>query len=568
MLAKLLKVMTWWRLVVLASGGLLLAAAWLRFTGGLGAVTNLNDRVPWGLWIGFDVLVGVGLAAGGFCIAAAVHLFHMERYEHVAKPAVLTAFLGYLLVCVGLLFDLGLPWNIWHPIIMWNPHSVMFEVGWCVICYTTVLGLEFSPIVFERFGWTLPLKIVRAGYTGLVVLGVLFSMMHQSSLGTLFVIVPDKLYGLWYTPWLPVFFFLTAVAGGLAMTILESNLSFRAFGHKLDDDLLDGMGRVIVVVLAVFFVWKVEDLANQGTLALVFERTPESVLFWGEMGLGVLLPMALFGSEKIRRDRSGRFFAALLVVIGFVVGRLNVAITGMQRASGVDYFPAFWEIAISVSLCVLGFAAFGFAVKNLDVFPKGELAHARPPAEISAWSLRALPTTSPWGIASLWALLAAGVWLVLGTGAPSATAQPPATTPAAVAAPAPAPVPVAAPPAGAPAAATSGAATPAPVPALPTQQALAGGKKLPADYIFPMAAGSPGPCTFSHARHMAAKDAPKCPTCHGKDGFRTDRPGALKEGLLNMETMGEGKTCGACHDGKRVFGVEDDATCEKCHPAR
>jgi Ni/Fe-hydrogenase subunit HybB-like protein len=177
----------------------------VRFTQGLGAVTNLSDRFPWGLWIGFDVLCGVGLAAGGFTITAIVYLFNVKRFEPIVRPTVLTAFLGYLLVVVALLFDLGRPWNLWRPLIMWNPSSVMFEIAWCVTLYTTVLALEFSGMVFEKLGWKRAQRIQRGFTIPLVVAGVLLSTLHQSSLGALYLIVPGKLHSLWYTaaawPW-------------------------------------------------------------------------------------------------------------------------------------------------------------------------------------------------------------------------------------------------------------------------------------------------------------------------------------------------------------------------------
>src|SRR6266545_8027246 len=182
-LKKTIGRLTLWQGVLLAVLAAGLYATVLRFAQGLGAATNLSDEFPWGLWIGFDVLVGVGLAAGGFVVAATVHVFRIERYESIARPAVLTAFLGYILVIVGLLFDLGLPYRIWHPLVMWNPHSVMFEVAWCVTLYTTVLAFEFLPLVLERFRLAKPLKVLRAIYVPLVIVGVLLSTLHQSSLG-------------------------------------------------------------------------------------------------------------------------------------------------------------------------------------------------------------------------------------------------------------------------------------------------------------------------------------------------------------------------------------------------
>ena len=352
--------------VVILSAGLF--ATLTRFGGSLEAATHMQDAFPWGIWVGFDVLVGVGLAAGGFTIAAAVHVLGLKRYAPIARPAVLTAFLGYLLVIVGLLFDLGKPWNGWHPLVMWNPHSVMFEVTWCVMLYSTVLLLELSPLVFDKLGFEAPKRWIHRGYVVLVIAGVLLSMMHQSSLGSLFLIVPDKLHGLWYTPWLPVFFFVSAIAAGLAMTIVESYLSHRAFGRELEAPLLAGLGRALAVVLGLFLVAKTADLAVRGDLGLAFALTEEAVMFWGEMGLGVLLPIALLSRRATRESREGLFFAALLAMLGFVLGRLNVGITGMSAASGVDYVPSWMELAVSASLVVLGFMAFGWAVRNLALF--------------------------------------------------------------------------------------------------------------------------------------------------------------------------------------------------------
>ena len=197
-------------------------ATYLRVRYGLGAVTNLSDQFPWGIWIGFDILCGVGLAAGGFTLVAIVHIFNIEKYHPILRPAILTAFLGYVLVVVALLFDLGRPDRVWHPLVMWNPHSVMFEVAWCVTLYTTVLALEFAPAVFEKLGWKKPLDWLKFISVPLMIVGVLLSTLHQSSLGSLYLIVPHKLYALWYTPVLPVFFYLSAICVGLAMTIFES----------------------------------------------------------------------------------------------------------------------------------------------------------------------------------------------------------------------------------------------------------------------------------------------------------------------------------------------------------
>ena len=200
---------TFWKLlfVFLMAAGFY--ATFVRFTKGLGASTNLSDQFPWGIWVSFDVLCGVMLAAGGFTLTAAVHILNIKRLHSIIRPTILTAFLGYLLVSAALMFDLGKPYNIWHPLIMRNPHSVMFEVAYCVMLYTAVLALEFSPIVLERFKMEKSLKIVGRILIPLVIFGVILSTLHQSSLGTLYLIVPEKLHPFWYSPLLPVFFFLS-----------------------------------------------------------------------------------------------------------------------------------------------------------------------------------------------------------------------------------------------------------------------------------------------------------------------------------------------------------------------
>ncbi len=213
--------LTFWKAVFMAIMGLGVCSTLVRFFNGLGAVSNMSDEFPWGVWIGFDLLCGVMLAAGSFCVIGAVYLFNVERLHSVVRPAVLTAFLGYSLFIVGLLFDLGRPWYIWHQMIYMNPHSVMFEVGICVMSYTTVLFFEFLPNVFERFKLKAPIRWIKKIYPALIILGILLSTLHQSSLGSLFLIMPSKLHPFWYTPALPFLFFGSAVAVGLAMTIFE-----------------------------------------------------------------------------------------------------------------------------------------------------------------------------------------------------------------------------------------------------------------------------------------------------------------------------------------------------------
>jgi Ni/Fe-hydrogenase subunit HybB-like protein len=366
-LTKLPK-LTFWRavlLVILSAG---FYPTLLRFTKGLGAATHLSDRFPWGLWIGFDVICGVGLAAGGFTLAAIVYVFNLRRFQPILRPSILTAFLGYVLVTVALLYDLGKPYNIWHPLIMWNPRSVMFEVAWCVMLYLTVLALEFSPAVFERLRMQQPLKLLKAITIPLVIAGVLLSTLHQSSLGSLFLIVPSKLHPYWYSPLLPLFFFISAVGVGMAMVIFESNLSARAFGREIEMPLLAALGKAMAVVLAVYGILRLQDLWRRGTLVRLREPSTETVLFGLEIALGVLIPLLLLLFRRVREDREGLFAAAVLVITGFLLNRLNVSITGLEYSAHAHYFPKWTEVAVTLSMVGAMFLCFALAVRYLNVF--------------------------------------------------------------------------------------------------------------------------------------------------------------------------------------------------------
>jgi len=365
---------TFWKavfLVIMAAG---MYVTFLRFFRGLGASTHLSDQFPWGLWIGFDVMCGVMLAAGGFTLTATVEIFNIERFHDIIRPTILTAFLGYLLVCGALMYDLGLPWNIWHPLIMRNPHSVMFEVAWCVMLYTTVLALEFSPIVLEHFKLKRALQVVRSLMVIFVILGVLLSTLHQSSLGTLYLIMPNKLHPFWWSPLLPVFFFISAIAVGLAMTIFESSMSSKYFGRQLELSLLQDLGRALVVVLALYGILRFEDLFHRGVLKQIFIPGYEQRFFLLEIFLSVLIPLGMLLVPKIRESAQGLYLAAVLCLLGFVTNRLNVTITGVENAVGARYIPKWTEITITAMFVALGFAIFGLAAKYLPIFPD-ERAH-------------------------------------------------------------------------------------------------------------------------------------------------------------------------------------------------
>jgi Ni/Fe-hydrogenase subunit HybB-like protein len=366
--------LTFWRVIFLVIMVLGLYSSYVRYFRGLGTATNMTDQFPWGLWIGFDCLCGVMLAAGGFCMVGAVYLFNVERLHPVVRPAVLTAFLGYLLFIVGLLFDLGRPWFIWHQMIYMNPHSVMFEVGFCVMTYTTVLFFEFLPNVFERLNWKTGIGWIKKIYPVLIVAGILLSTLHQSSLGSLYLIMPSKLHPFWYSPALPFFFFGSAVAVGLAMTIFESTQSAKAFGRQLELPVLVTLGGGLLVALWVNLLLRAEDYIHRGLIRQIFTPSYEAYFLWLELTLTFVIPISMLSFRKVRMSPQLLYLASISTVLGFITNRLNIALIGFETYIGHHYLPKWTEFSITLMIIAMGFALFGLAVRYLPIF-QTETAH-------------------------------------------------------------------------------------------------------------------------------------------------------------------------------------------------
>ena len=360
---------TFWRVVFIVIMVLGIYSTYVRYLQGLGAVSNMTDQFPWGLWIGFDCLCGIMLAAGGFMVTGAVYIFHVERLHCIVRSTVLTAFLGYVLFIVGLLYDLGRPWFIWHQMIYMNFHSVMFEVGMCVMTYTTVLFFEFLPNVLERFNLHAPIRWVKKAYPVLVILGILLSTLHQSSLGSLFLIFPEKMHPFWYTPALPFFFFLSAIACGLAMTIFESTLSSRAFGLGLERSVLTELGGALYIVLLVIALLRFQDFWHRGIFMTIFQPSYEAYFLWAELVLCFVIPLIMLSFKAVRKSPTMLYIASLSTILGFVTNRLNVAMTSMETWVGHHYMPKWTEVSITLMICAMGFFCFSM---------RGELpAHLR-----------------------------------------------------------------------------------------------------------------------------------------------------------------------------------------------
>lgn len=351
-----------------------LVVAIVRYINGLGAISNLSDGRAWGLWISFDLYCGVALAAGGFTLAAMVYLFNLKKYYPIVRSAVLTAFIGYLLVIFALLVDLGQPWRIWHMIIYWNPHSPLFEVGWCVLLYTGVLALEFSPNVFERFNMEAPLRWIRAIQIPLIITGVVLSTLHQSSLGSTLLLMPDKIHPLWFSPILPILFFLSAVAVGLAMVIVETSLGSKGLGHHVDLEILSGLAKGSIYVLGLYLSVRLGDLLVAGEFGLIFSSGLYSTLLMLEVGGGLLLPLILFAIPVVRQSRVLLFWSGLLVVLGLILNRFNASLVALTPRPDTIYFPHFMEFAISIAIVAAGIMAYILANRYLPITHHGHVA--------------------------------------------------------------------------------------------------------------------------------------------------------------------------------------------------
>ncbi len=364
----MLKYITPWRVLIALVFLTTAIIVFIRFYGGLGTVTNLSDQTPWGIWVGFDILAGVALAAGGFVMAATVYVFQIKRFKPLVRMAILTAMLGYILFIIGLVVEIGRPWNIFSIFYSPNIHSPLFEVALCVVTYTTVLVLEFSLVVFERLGWNRLVHFHHKVSVVLVVIGILLSTLHQSTLGTLFTLVPHKMHALWYSQIQPVHFFISCVAAGMGMVCFEAFLSYRFTKHPLPTGLMRTLIRVMSYVLVLFFIVRIGDLAVRGELWRVAEGKP-AAMFWLENLLFVFIPVVMI-YRKLPLTAKRLFIISFSVVLGLVMHRFNIAVSSFEFVKSTGYFPTWTEFMLSIALVMFGFVAAGLAVYFFPMHPK------------------------------------------------------------------------------------------------------------------------------------------------------------------------------------------------------
>lgn len=357
--------------IILAGGAVILG---IRFTQGLAATTNLSHNYPWGIWIGFDVMSGVALAAGGFVTSTAVYVFGMKEYKPVVRAALLTGFLGYFLVVLGLLADLGRPWRLPYAFIKSaGPTSPLFEVSLCVALYLTVLFIESTPAALEWLGLKRWRKVVGSMTLALTIFGLILSTMHQSTLGAMFMSMPTKLHPLWYSPHIAVHYFVSAVAAGLAMVIVEGMFSHRAFHHQVDisnehfERINFGLAKGASVTLAIYVAVKIIALAIENEWHYL--ATGWGAWYLLEVIGFALLPCLLFAVAYRERRLVLVRTAAIITVLGIILNRFNATFIAFNYNLPADqrYVPSWMEVWVTVAFITFAVVVFRWIANRMPI---------------------------------------------------------------------------------------------------------------------------------------------------------------------------------------------------------
>ena len=338
----------------------------IRWVSGLGVATNLADTRPWGLWISFDLAV-MAFSGSAFSLAALSHIFHRHRYHNIARVALISGFVGYISAAAALTVELGRPERLWHYFVYWNVHSPLFEVGMCVITYLLILTLEFLPMLFEKLEWHGLVKAMRVIEIPVVVAGITLSSGHQSSLGSISLAFPYKLHPLWYSPIIPIIFFISAVTAGFGMAIVVGLIGTRAFNWKFEKGVFAGLGKYLLIALLITFLTKLGDLAYSRELGLIFENSNQGKMWIIENFFGYVLPILILLIPSLNKKRSWIFRAGILSVAGLIIHRFNVSFIGL---AGADYFPKWQEFASTAGLAAIGIILFWLIADNIDLVPE------------------------------------------------------------------------------------------------------------------------------------------------------------------------------------------------------
>jgi Ni/Fe-hydrogenase subunit HybB-like protein len=365
----------WWGPVSLLLWGLVIAAVVttiVRFATGIATIANINQAYPWGWWVGFDMLTRIALGGVGFTMAAAGEILDIRGFRHVVRAALLVGLLWYLTYAAVLMVELGRPWMVWWVFLSWAPTSAMYEVALCAVAYITVLILEFSPLVLAKLGWMAPVRRIHAVYLLIVITGVSLSSLHQSSLGTLLLLLPTKVHPLWHSELLPVFFLLSAIMAGPAVMIVEHTLATHFLRLQPRMDVLRSLARGLTVLVVVYLLLRLGDVLYRGVGDAALSFGFEARWFWLEIVIGLVAPLAILLIPDIERSKWGLCAAAAGVVIGVVLNRLNAAVVTMRVHSWESYRPASTEVLISVGATAAMVLAYVYLVRWLPI-------HTEPP---------------------------------------------------------------------------------------------------------------------------------------------------------------------------------------------
>jgi Ni/Fe-hydrogenase subunit HybB-like protein len=350
----------------------------VRFIYGLGAVANINDGYSWGMWVVVDVMIGSALACGGFSVALLVYIFNKGEYHPLVRPALLASLFGYTLAGAGIFFDLGRWWNFWH--IFWpgyaNPNSVMFEVAVSVTAYIIVMWIEFSPVFLDKLGLRDAKKKLSKLLFFFIALGILLPMMHQSSLGTMLVVMGGQVNPLWQTPAVPLIYLLSAIVIGYGVVLFESCVAASGYRRKIELHLLNPMAKVMLGVLAVYMVVRFGDLVVRGALGEALKPTFVALAFWVE-NIGFIAPFFLIGNVKARRNPARLFLAGVAIMLGGSLLRLNGFLIGYDTGPGWTYFPSFAEVMVTLGMFAIEVLGYIIITRRFPVLPRedAQLAH-------------------------------------------------------------------------------------------------------------------------------------------------------------------------------------------------
>jgi len=361
-----------------------------RLVYGLGAPTNLSDRWPWALWTWWK-LTGVALAGAGYSTALCVHFLGRERWRDVERGAFVVSLLGYLMVCTALILDLGQWYNAWHPLYSWGIHSAMFELYYCISAYTVVQIVEFLYIFEERVPVPRLRGVLKRIYVPLLFLGAILPVFHQSALCSLYVIAKGREDPLWWSLLLPVFAVMTSFYVGPAVVAIENLASHRIYGRPVHMRVLVEMVRISAGVMFVYLVLKIVDYGARGVLPELLGGSALGNVALLELGLGVLVPMVMFMSPRIRSSRSGMVVASMLTVLGVVANRFNIVITGMVASSGAGFYRPHWmEVFFVLGLGAAVGLIYLFIVENFPIYTETDVAVSAAVASEEKARLRAM----------------------------------------------------------------------------------------------------------------------------------------------------------------------------------